>query len=231
MPGRTPKRHSMLMVGLDGIMDERAYTFVFLITFTSTFLTAFLALYAWRYRETRAAASFAWLMIAVTVWSLAIAVGMISAGIEQAYFWIVVRMISVLIVPVLWLIFALEFTNNAAWPNRGYIFLLFAVPILSLAILLTNDWHSLFITDIVYRRAGFYLIDLTWSLGPWFWVNFIYSYSLIAVGMFALLREALRLSRQYRRQALAILVGALFPLVTNFILTSRWIVQLEANLD
>ena len=158
-------------------------------------------------------------------------VGMIATSQQANFIWAVIRMAMVFATPVCWLAFALQFSDRSGWLNKPNIILLSIVPLISLILMATTWRHHLFLTGIDYIQVGPYLIDQTWHLGPWFWVHLVYSYALILVGDFFLLKEALQIARLYRRQAIALLIGTLFPLVTNITYTFHMLPGLVVNYD
>ena len=86
--------------------------------------------------------------------------------------------------------------------------LLFIIPIISLLILWTNDFHHLF-----YKN---YSIDYyTNEYGSYFTVHNIYSYVLMFFGIKYLLTASIKNSSFFSKQSLLILIGILIPLVIN----------------
>jgi len=115
----------------------------------------------------------------------------------------------------LWLIFVLDFTHQQdLLPIRRH--LLAVIPVISLILIFTNEWHHLYWTSVTLP-ADFPVTPLTFNQGPWFWVLVIHSYLALTVGMLALLRLILNYSAVYRRQALLLLIGALLPWIGNFL--------------
>ena len=212
-------------------MSETQFHVFFVISFLAAGLTGFLALIAWQQRTVRGAREFAFLMVSISLWTFSIGWGMIASTSRENFIWAVIRMAMVFATPVCWLAYALEFSDHAEWLKKPNLLLLSIIPLTSLVFMATTWRHGLFLTGIDYVEAGPYLIDQTWHLGPWFWVHLAYSYILILVGDFFLLKEALQLARLYRRQAIALVIGTLFPLVTNIAYTFHLIPGLVVNYD
>ena len=203
----------------------------FALSFLASGLAAVLALFAWRHRTARGAQAFTFLMVAMVIWTFAIGCGMITQTEQASFVWAVIRMAGVFAVPVLWLVFALQFTDRAAWLTVSNVILVSIIPLVSLIMMATTRRHQLFLVGIDYVQIGPYLIDQTWHLGSLFWVHLLYSYSLILIGDYFLLREAFHLAPQYRRQAMALLVGTAFPLFVNVAYTFHLIPGLIVNYD
>jgi diguanylate cyclase (GGDEF)-like protein len=134
-------------------------------------------------------------------------------------------------VPVVWFLFALHFSNRSEWVKKWKIILLAVIPTITMSLMITNENHHLFLKGIIFIRNNGYLNDITWQLGPWFWVHLVYSYFLILIADFILLKEAFRLSSSYRKQTYALIFGTLFPLIINLLFTFHLIPTLQVNYD
>lgn len=103
----------------------------------------------------------------------------------------------------------LIFANTKIGFKKWYL-LLFIIPLLSLLILWTNDFHHLFykyyssnINECVY---GSYII-----------VHHLYSYILMFIGMLYLLRYSIKNSGFFSKQSLLMLAGISIPLIINIL--------------
>jgi len=201
-----------------------------LLAFLASGFTLLLALISYHeFRRTPGVTAFSLVMASVSLWSVSIGIGMLQPTFEKAWFWIILRMVGVFLTPVFWLIFSLQFSDNKLSPRQG-IFLGF-VPAVSLVLLATSGSQDLFLEEIEYLRAGRFLVDVTWHLGPLFWIHFIYSYLLIFSGSFLILRQAYRYRKFFRRQAAGLVVGATAPLIVNFSYALHLIPDLKINYD
>jgi diguanylate cyclase (GGDEF)-like protein len=105
-----------------------------------------------------------------------------------------------------------------AWPQwaprRWMLVALLVEPALITLAGLTNPWHLL-----VYRGAG--AAQLTgsagWTYGPVFWLDSGYGYLLVIVGMALVAWSWWKTVPAFRGQRLAVLVGALAPLLVNVV--------------
>jgi diguanylate cyclase (GGDEF)-like protein/PAS domain S-box-containing protein len=212
-------------------MSELQFHVFFVVSFLAAGLTAFLAVIAQRHRGVRGAREFIFLVVSIALWTITTGCGMIASSRQGNFAWAVLRMSMVVFTPVIWLAFALQFSDRAGWLKKPNVVLLSIVPLTSLILMATTWRHNLFLTGIDYIQVGPYLIDKTWHLGTWFWVHLVYSYALILIGDFFLIKEAMQLVRLYRRQAIALVIGALFPLLTNIAYTFHLIPGLVVNYD
>lgn len=175
-----------------------------------------LALLVWRRRGAPGVMPLAVLMLGVALWSLAYAFSLAQVALSAQVFWINMSYLGIGLVPVSWLAFALEYVGLGAWLTRRRLALLAIEPLLTLALALTNDLHMLFRTQVVLRDVGTYMVFES-VLGPVFWLHTVYSYILIGVGTFLLLRNFMQMPRMYQQQASALLVAVCAPWVGNIV--------------
>ena len=115
--------------------------------------------------------------------------------------------IGIAFLPVSLLFTGIIFANTKIKFKKYYL-LLFIIPILSLILLWTNDYHHLF-----YEHYSTNLNETVY--GSYFIIHTIYSYSLIAIGLLYLLVYSIRNSGFFSRQAILILLGELSALSVN----------------
>jgi PAS domain S-box-containing protein len=178
-----------------------------------------LALLLWRRRGAPGVGPLAVLMLGVALWSLSYAFSLAQVALSAQLFWINMCYLGIGLVPASWLAFALEYVGLGTWLTRRRLALLAIEPLLALALALTNDLHLLFRIQVRLLDVGTYLV-LESVLGPAFWLHTVYSYLLMGVGTFLLLRNFVRMPRVYRRQASALLVAVCAPWAGNIVYLS-----------
>ncbi len=115
--------------------------------------------------------------------------------------------ISACFIPVAIFFLAKIFTHTKIEFRRVDL-LLFVVPIISLIILWTNNFHHLF-----YKR---YSTSMEYSeFGPYMFIHSIYSYLLIGIACIMLIRYSIKNSGFFSKQSLLIFIGSLAPLLIN----------------
>lgn len=182
----------------------------------ATLISGVLSWYTWRHRRTTAVTPFSLMMLILFEWGVSYILELAAIDLASKYFWIKLKFAGVIATPVVWLWFALEYTGRKAWMTRTRILLLSILPLVSMGMILTNDFHKLFWLDIsLARDGGFFLLNTVF--GPWFWVHAAYTYTLIMIGLVLVVRALLRWPAQYRGQMLWILLATLAPLIANVI--------------
>ena len=103
----------------------------------------------------------------------------------------------------------LIFANTKIKFKKSYL-LLFIIPIISLILVWTNNYHHLFYVS--------YSVDLSNTLyGPYFNIYSVYNLVLYAVGLLYLLRYSIKNSGFFSKQAILFTIAALIPLVANIL--------------
>lgn len=103
------------------------------------------------------------------------------------------------------------FTNTKiVFKKRHLLFLI--VPLISLLMLWTNDFHHLFYEEYDTIRTGV-------VYGPYFKIHTIYSYLLIAIGLFKMITHSVRSVGLFSKQSLLIFTGILIPVIVNVLFT------------
>jgi PAS domain S-box-containing protein len=179
-------------------------------------LSMLLALVMWRRRGAPGAVPLAMLTLGVAIWAVAYALSFAFVELSAQVFWYNFVYFGIGLLPASWLAFALEYVGLGAWLTRRRLALLAIMPVWVLVMVWTNDLHHLFRTEVYLTNIGSYKVLVT-TLGPAFWVHTLYSYLLLSLGTFLLLRNILRMSRIYRRQAGPLLVAVCAPWVGNAI--------------
>ena len=97
---------------------------------------------------------------------------------------------------------------------KKYHLLLFIIPIISLIILWTNDFHHLFYT--------YYSVSLSDCVyGPYMNIHNVYSYVMLFWGIFSLLKYSIKNSGFFSKQSILIFVGISIPIIVNFLGTFK----------
>ena len=106
---------------------------------------------------------------------------------------------------------ALIFSRTKIKFNKWYC-LLFIIPITSLLVLWTNNFHHLF-----YKVYSTNFIDTVY--GNYFYVHTYYTYILYGVSLFIFIKYSIRNSGFFSKPAILIVIGALTPIVVNVLAT------------
>ena len=117
--------------------------------------------------------------------------------------------IGTCLLPVALWFFGYIFTKTKIQFKKKYL-LLFVIPILSLLVLWTNDWHHLFYIQYSQQTANT-------VFGPYFYVHTIYTFALFFVALLYLIKYSIRNSGFFSKQSVLIILGSLVPIVINLL--------------
>jgi PAS domain S-box-containing protein len=184
-----------------------------LVYFLTAAVSAAVAVYAWRRRPVVGAARLAWLMAAGAQWAFALGLELVATDLPAKLFWSKVAYVGTVSAPVLFLLFALQYSGSAWLPALRYRLLLWVIPAATLLLVATNEWHHLLWTSFTPSPAGHNI--LIYGHGPWFYVAVAYYYFVSAIGAAAIIRSAVRFAHVYRSQSLVLLIGASVPIATG----------------
>jgi len=195
------------------IWQFQRYAIVFLLASGLAIGTAAIA---WRRRASPGNTPFTFLMLAIAQWTFTRALEAFAVDVPSKVFWAKLEYLGIVSVPVLWAIFALRYGHQDRWLTRRNVALLWLVPVISLGMVATNEWHGLVWSSISPNPTG-QSDNLIYGHGAWFWIHTVYSYALVLIGSVALVRAVLRYPDLYRRQSIAMLLAAVVPWVGNAI--------------
>jgi len=144
------------------------------------------------------------MQILVIIWCLGFALMVSVSDLKTAGFlYLAANDFIGLKTPVVWFLWSLSVTGRQHWITRGRVAALFALPVVTDILNLTNSAHNL-----MYRQMWLDTLDgyplLQFAGGPWFWVIASYC-GLVLLGV-VIVQSRAALNRQllYQKQALTI---------------------------
>ena len=186
----------------------------FFLLISSGALSAALSAYVWTRRGSPGARTLTVLMAGVSVWSLGYALESAVPGVDAKVFWAKVQYLGICTVPLAYLCFCIRYTGRDRWLTRRNLGLLAVPPLVTLALVWTNGLHGLVWASIAAEPSRMFPA-LVIEHGVWFYVYWGFSQVLVLAGTVLLLPVLIRSLRLYRRQGIALLVGAGVPWVGN----------------
>ncbi len=182
----------------------------------ASILAFLVAAIAWRRRAIPGGKSLTALMLACGVWSFFTALEYAAVGIPAKVFWAKLEYLGVVTAPVFFLLLALEYNRIDYWLKLRRAAVLFILPLITLILALTNEWHGLIWPGFSASFQGHNL--LVYQHGLWFWLGVVgYNYTLMLLGTVLLLRSAQRYLDIYRPQAAILVIGTLIPWIGNLL--------------
>lgn len=102
--------------------------------------------------------------------------------------------------------------SKSKFKLKKYHYLLFVVPVISIIMAVTNDYHHLFVIEYSTKYN-----DTIW--GPYFTIHSIYSYGCIFVGILYLILYSAKNTGFFSKQSIMILIATIVPVISNIVAT------------
>ena len=181
----------------------------------NTLIAVFMAILLSRKRAAPGSQAMMMMFVSLAIWTLGYAMIILSATMAAKVAWLKIENIGIVMTPVFWLIFAIRYSRNDRWLPRPALALLFLVPAITLVLLFSGRWFTLYYGAVHVPAAGLGPVHI--ERGSWYLVQLIQSYVALVLGFALLLWQMFRLRDLYRRQITFVLAGLIVPLGLNFL--------------
>ena len=161
-------------------------------------------------RKSLLSSNLALLAFALALWSITDSFLYVSPSLKHKIYWAVIGYPGSQFSPVLLFFFFFNFTGLEKLLTRKRMILLCILPLISVVMAATNSWHH-WLWASIKETEGWFGSGTLFVHGPWFWVEVIYSYTLIGVGVFLYLRFLIKSSKELSLKARQILTLSIFP--------------------
>jgi len=200
---------------------ELQFSPVILLFLLSAAATATFAIISWRRWKSPVAPYFTLLFAAATLWNLGDAGEFLSVSSAAKFLFVCVEYPGMVTVPVAWFLIVLYYTGNSRYLSRKTISLFFLVPVVTIAVVLTNPLHHLYYTSIVSVLEQGMFVGV-YLHGPLFWIFIGYSYALSVLGLVLVVSRISATYAIYRYQMAILLVACTIPFVANIVYVAGW---------
>ncbi|HNT25690.1 MAG TPA: histidine kinase N-terminal 7TM domain-containing protein [Anaerolineales bacterium] len=198
-------------------MNSTALSYLVGLSWLSTGITLVLGLYAWRRRPALGTVTFAALMLVVSGWAASYALELMAPDLPGKFFWVRVRWLFISTLTTSWMLFVFEYVGRGNLISRRLLALLSIEPLVMVIMAWANRLQGGLIYQDITLDPNQALPHLALSYGLWFFFHVAYSYTLMFVGTYWLLRALLQSPHMYRKQVGFMLVGAFLPWVGNIL--------------
>jgi len=184
-----------------------------LISAIVAFIVAFTA---WRRRGVLGAISLALLMLSAGFWALAYCMELSVSSLQAQILWSKIEYLGIVNIPVLYLVFTLEYAKQENYFKRRKTLLLWVIPVLTLILTWTNEFHALIWSNFHQVILNNNLI-LSVEHGIFFWIYAAYSYVLLLLGAIVLIQHSRTAKGANRGQAAVMVLGTAVTWIGNII--------------
>ncbi len=154
------------------------------------------------------------IMLAVTEWSWANVLQLVSPDLSVKIFWVKVQYLGIVTLPPAMLIFALQYSGREKWLTRRNLALLAIAPSITILLVWTNEAHRLIWVKHWLDTSGPFSLEASVH-GPGFWGWMAVGYLYFLTGTVLLVQSFIRSARLYRKQVLVLLIGLATPWLGN----------------
>ncbi|WP_332898899.1 histidine kinase N-terminal 7TM domain-containing protein [Haladaptatus sp. CMSO5] len=176
--------------------------------------TAIIGGFSLRDRSEKAAFAFVLFLAAIVEWQLAYILQLASVTLSAKLLWNFAVYVGAVIVPGAWMVFALLYTGRQRFVTRRTTAALTVVPLLTLALLWTNESHHLVFASQSLDTNGSFVV-LTQQMGAWHWFLLAYLYTQVLIAILAIIDHFSQGTDEFRGIVAVFLVASLTPLFAN----------------
>jgi len=194
-----------------------------LILWAIALVAAMIGWAAWRRRPKPGSVPLVVLMLGLAHWSFFYGLEMLAGTLPGKLLWSKLQYVGIVLVPAAWLALVVQYTGlDARWITRRNVLLLVVEPVATVLLCATNEMHGWVWREVRLELLGdLWVFRFTHAFA--FWIHTAYSYVLLVLGVFLLIRAVVRRAGPYRAQAGLLLAGAVVPWAINGLSISGWL--------
>jgi PAS domain S-box-containing protein len=151
---------------------------------------------------------------AAAIWAISDGFEAAATSIPLKLHWAQISYIGVTTSAVMFLLFALSYTQYSRPVKLKTKLVLLVIPLITMIMAFTNPLHELIWSKIVIIEGTNHSV---YYYGPWFWVNVIYEYSALTAGIIVLLMGASKVYSLYKVQFWVLILGTILPFGTSIL--------------
>lgn len=197
-------------------MDWHFYPWYHIPSILSTILALGVAAIAWRKRAYPGAFPAFLELLALALCTGASIFEIAAPDMATKLFWVKVEYPGIATVPTLWFILNIHYLGHRHFFTRRNLALLFAIPVASVLLNWTNDWHHLFYAHTWLDKTQS-IPALAMKYGVWGWLSIAYGYLLCMGASAFCLHAIVTAPKLYRRQSLILFGSAVLPLIASLL--------------
>ncbi len=178
--------------------------------------------YVWHRRAAQGAKPLLGVLISVLFWSTGYIIEYTSNDLAVKLFSFNISYIGSLSIQLMVLLFALQYCGLGKYVNKRNVALLSIIPVITLFVQWTKQYHSLLYFNISLAADGPFLLVVK-DYGAWFWIWYTYSYLLLAAAVAVLVYRLFMCPGLYKRQIAYIILMLAIPIFANLLYVFRFI--------
>ncbi len=182
------------------------------IRFLSGGFALFLVVLLWRQRHSKGVIYLMLFELAAAIWATGDAFEGAALALPLKIQWSQFAYLGIATCTVMFLMFALSYTNQDRFANLRTLIILMVIPIITIIVAFTNQMTNLLWTKTEILKETNQSI---YYYGPYFWIQAFYQYSVLIAGIIVLMAGSLKVYSPYKTQFWIIILGTLFPFFSS----------------
>ena len=191
--------------------------YVYLMAFTGAVSLA-VACFTLGRRHTSGSIALALANIGAMIWAWTTSLELASGSFGSAAAFHKLSFLGMDLIGVAWFAFAAAYTGHESWVTPKKLYAISLLPAINQVLVWTSGYHTLVWKTLTLDTTGSFAV-IRESPGVWWWVDTVYSYCLLGIGIALLGAMFIRKPGLYRRQVAAVLAGVLVPIAVDAVYT------------
>lgn len=188
--------------------------------FVSLIISIGIAVYVWNHRHVSGGIYFAGFVIGQSIWVVGYVFELACRDLDAKLFWDNFQWIPSTFIPLSSFLFVLHYVQNPLRHSRPFIYLMLFMQITFLVMIYTNPLHHFISSDArLIKNPPFDTLDYDFHIGFIFWV--LVAYSLMAMGIWYLIKFIRESKHFYRAQVIILITGFLVPVIGGIVTFSE----------
>jgi diguanylate cyclase (GGDEF)-like protein/PAS domain S-box-containing protein len=175
-------------------------------------VTIFMLGYSVYKRNFPGAGAFSMLCLSLLFYAFGYSMELFSTQLPQMITWNYFQFIGIPFIPAFWLVIAIQYTGNDRLPYPLTYFSVFMLPVITLIVRFTNNFHQLFYTSMSLRDNGIFQV-MHLEKGPFHYVHIAFVLACILIANYLYLDFYRKAKGVFKKQSLIMLLSSILPLI------------------
>jgi PAS domain S-box-containing protein len=187
-------------------------TTISVIHFLTALAALFIILLLWKSRKSTEVEFLIYLEFFVAIWAISYALEFGYSDLNTKILWSKLSYFGIAFLGVFYFLFTTAFSQKRNIINARNVSLLLVIPVITIVLVLTNEKHLLIWPEVTMDYEN---NIAHYSHGIAFWIFWIYSETLLILGLYNLLKSIYDFPTCYKNQIGTLLVATMIPIIGN----------------
>lgn len=178
--------------------------------FSSVIFLSIMFVYSYSRGKSAFAKAFGFLALTLDIYLLGYLLEVNAETIDSMMFWNQIQYFGIPFFPGFWLMVSLLYTGRIKYLWSKTSIVVFIIPVITFFMRLTNDFHHLFYSRVVMNVMGDFTF-LVLGKGPWYYVQMLYSLSVLILCTTFYYQKLIKTTRQERKQFELLFIASIIP--------------------